>query len=448
MVSFFRKYIASLYLGKRLYGSLAVCILLFIWAFFFPLTRLVPLTGLLLLVSLVIVDYILLFGMEKGLSCVREVPERLSNGDDNDIRLYLDNRYMFPAHLEVIDEVPVQFQKRNILWRISIAARSSTLLTYQVCPTRRGEYSFGHVNVYGLSPLSFLKRRYRLETPKTTAVFPSFLRLRKYILMATSNRLDELGVKRERRRGHSLEFEQIKEYVHGDDYRTLNWKATARKGQLMVNQFMDERAQQVYMVIDKGRLMKMPFNGLTLLDHAINASLVLSHIVLVKMDKAGLITFSDKRGAFLPADRRPSQMTKILELLYQQKTRFLESDYEKLYARIRSQLHQRSLLMLFTNFETLQGMQRQLPYLRGLSQHHLLLVVIFENSAIQERSHQPATTAEEVYIKTIAGKFAFEKRQIALELERYGIQTILTAPEHLTVNTISKYLAIKARQQA
>jgi len=132
-----------------------------------------------------------------------------------------------------------------------------------------------------------------------------------------------------RRLGHSMEFEQIKEYVSGDDYRTVNWNATARKGALMVNNFTDEKSQQVYCIIDKSRVMKMPFEGLSLLDYAINASLVLSNIALLKQDKAGLITFAENLSAFLPAEKKETQMHLILQALFNQKTRYLESDYEK-----------------------------------------------------------------------------------------------------------------------
>jgi len=243
-----------------------------------------------------------------------------------------------------------------------------------------------------------------------------------------------------------MEFEQVKEYVQGDDYRTLNWTATARKGQLMVNNYTDEKSQQVYCIIDKGRVMKMPFEGMSLLDYAINASLVLSNVALLKHDKAGLVTFSEQVGAFLPANSKPVQMQSIREVLYNQKTRYLESDFEQLYAVLRRKISQRSLIILFTNFESLTGMRRHLPYLRKIASHHLLLTVFFENTELKSLVSAPATNVEEVYTKTVAEKFAFEKRLIAKELQQYGILSILTPPQDLTVNAINKYVELKARQ--
>jgi uncharacterized protein (DUF58 family) len=243
-----------------------------------------------------------------------------------------------------------------------------------------------------------------------------------------------------------MEFEQIKEYVPGDDYRTLNWQATARKGQFMVNNFTDEKSQQIYCVIDKGRLMKMPFNGLSLLDYAINASLVLCNVALTKQDKAGIITFGEQVGTFLPASKKAVQMQSILEVLYNQKTRYLESNFEQLYIALRKKVNQRSLVVLFTNFESMSGMRRHLAYLRKIAQHHLLLVIFFENTELKTLLATSAKNLEEVYTKTIAEKFAFEKRLIAKELQQYGILSVLTPPEQLTINAINKYLELKAKQ--
>jgi uncharacterized protein (DUF58 family) len=234
--------------------------------------------------------------------------------------------------------------------------------------------------------------------------------------------------------------------VRGDDIRTVNWKATARKGLLMVNNYTDERSQQVYCIIDKGRLMKMPFNNLTLLDYAINSTLVLSNVCLQKQDKTGLITFSHKPGTLLAADRKPIQRENILQLLYNQETAYLESDFEMLYMQVRNRIKHRSLMVLYTNFESLSGLRRQLPYLRSIARHHLLMVVFFENTELHKLSRFTATNIEDVYIKTVAEKFEFEKRLIVKELNKYGILSVLTTPENLTVNTVNKYLEIKAKQ--
>jgi uncharacterized protein (DUF58 family) len=341
--------------------------------------------------------------------------------------------------------LPIQFQRRDVLFQAQLKPNETQLLRYQIRPTKRGEYNFGQLNVYVMSPLNLIKRRFRFDQDKNVAVYPSFMQMKQYELMAISNRLTTFGIKKIRRIGNSSEFEQIRSYVQGDDIRTVNWKATARKDTLMVNAYQDERSQAVYCLIDKGRVMKSPFEELTLLDYAINATLVLSNIALQKQDKAGILTFSEVIGQHLPAERKVGQLQKILDLLYKQKTRYLESDYETLCAYTKTHLRQRSLLLLFTNFETLSGLNRQLPYLRRLAKDHLLIVIFFENTETNHLLQQPATNVEQIYHKTIAERFYHEKQRIVKELQVVGIQAILTAPKDLNANTINKYLELKAR---
>ncbi|RAK65225.1 DUF58 domain-containing protein [Hymenobacter edaphi] len=448
MKEFFR----ALLLPPRLFVALAAVVVLLAVAHFWPVLLGPAQVLTLLLALLTLLDAGLLFGLGRGggVFARRLLGQRLSNGDDNDIQVVLENRYPFPARLDVVDDVPVQFQRRDLLFPVRLGAGHTTTLHYQLRPTRRGEYVFGQTNVLVRSPLGLVQRRYRFgEQDQTVAVYPSFLQMRRYELLAVSNRLTEVGVKRIRRIGQSLEFDHIRPYALGDDPRRINWKATARRpGQgeaLLVNHFEDERAQQVYCVIDKGRVMRMPFAGLALLDYAINAALVLSNIALIKHDRAGLITFAHEPGDVVAADRRRGQLPRLLEVLYRQQTRFLESDYERLAALVQRQIKQRSLLVLFTNFESLHGLQRQLPYLRRLAARHLLLVVFFENTELQQVLDKPAETTEELYEQTVADKFSQDKRRMVLELQRYGIQALLTAPQNLTANTINRYLEFKAR---
>ena len=445
----------SLFLTTRFFQTLAGLATGLVVAFFLPWLLGPMKIGLGLFAALILLDALLLYAPAKDRAAPvfgrRVLGEKLANGSDNDVRIYLENRYRFAIDTETIDEIPHQFQRRDVLFKTVLNAGETKIIDYQLRPVKRGEYEFGALSIYAASPLGLLRRRFRYEQGRVVPVYPSFLQMRQYELLAIHNRLTEVGVKRIRRVGHSMEFEQIRPYVPGDDPRSINWQATARRAgtgaadALVVNHFQDERAQQVFCLIDKGRVMRMPFDGLSLLDYAINATLVVSNIALLKHDKAGLITFSNKPGAALAADRRPGHMLKLLEILYRQKTKYLETDFELLYATVRAKIKQRSLLILFTNFETLHGMQRQLPYLRRLAKDHLLLVVFFENTELQTYLNAPAASTEDVYNQTIAEKFAQEKRQIVLELQRFGIYSLLTAPQNLTVNTINKYLEFKAR---
>ena len=439
-------WLSALYLSNRFSLRLGICIVLFVVSFFIPVLFIIPKTAWYIFLLMVAIDYIFLFALSKAPVAKRITAERLSNGDVNKVVLQITNTMNFKVDMEVIDELPTQFQKRDWILMHHFKARQQKSIAYSLRPSERGEYNFGNIILYVRSGLGLLMRRHDIQATVTIPVFPSFMQLRKYELLSQTTIQSEHGNKRMRKIGHSMEFEQIKEYVRGDDIRTINWKATARKTSLMVNNYTDEKSQQVYCIIDKGRLMKMPFNELSLLDYAINSTLVLSKVCLQKQDKVGLITFDNKMGTMLAADRKPVQQANIMQLLYNQETSFLESDYEMLYMQLRSRIKQRSLLILFTNFESVSGLKRQLNFLRSIAKHHLLMVVFFENTELKQLSSITAANLEEVYVKTIAEKFAYEKRLIVKELSKYGILSILTAPENLTINAINKYLELKARQ--
>lgn len=434
----------NLFLTQRFFYLFWGCVLLFIFSLILPWIIEVAIVGVFVIAASTAIEIVLLY-TTKGIMAERVLPEKFSNGNDNPVQILLENRYSFPVKLRIYEDYPVQFQIRDGGFDLSLARNESKQLNYSLKPVKRGEYIFGYVNTLVSGQLGLVYRRFRTCKDQKVAVYPSFVQMRRFELMAVSNRLTEIGIKKIRKVGTSAEFEHIRPYVQGDDPRKVNWQATARRGDLMVNNYQDERSQQVYCLIDKGRVMKMPFDGMSLLDYAINASLVLLNTAMIKGDKAGLITFSNQISNIVPAERRPTQMNKIMEVLYNQKTFYKESDYEILYATAKLKITQRSLLILFTNFETIEGLKRQLFFLRKLATQHLLVVVIFENTEMNSLLESSPQTMEDIYIKTIAEKFKLDKRLLVRELEQYGIHSILTTPGNLTVNIINKYLELKAR---
>lgn len=205
-----------------------------------------------------------------------------------------------------------------------------------------------------------MARRESFYFKEIIACYPSFEQFKKIPISAIVNNVQN-SEKVVQRIGQSLEFEQIKEYSRGDDYRHLNWKASAKRGIMMVNQYQDERSQDIYCAIDLGRTMKMPFGGQTLLDYAINGTLALSKAIITMSDKAGLVGFSYDNCDYLPAKKDLKQFGKINDFLYNLKTKFKESDFERLYKFARINIRQRSLLVIFTNFDSVNAMHRNLP---------------------------------------------------------------------------------------
>lgn len=398
--------------------------------------------GLLLLLAL---DMVVLYQKKEGITGHRVLPEKFSNSDPNPVSIRVRNAYNFSIGIAVIDEIPMQFQKRDFDKQAVLAPHASFDFEYLLYPKKRGEYTFGNLHIYANSPFQMLKRRYSFDRAAMVKVYPSFIQMKKYDFLAITNKLTGHGFKKMRRIGHTLEFEQIKEYVRGDDARTINWKSTAKHGKLMANQYQDEKSQPIYSLIDTSRVMKMPFNGLSLLDYAVNSTLAFSNIALKKHDKVGMLAFSNTITNYLPASGKKTYIRTISEALYTIKTRFLDADYGLLYGTIKQKVTQRSLLLLYTNFEHHSALKRQLPYLKSLSKQHLLIVIFFKNTTLDTFVQKPSKNLETLYDQTIASEFIWDKKKMINELHRHGIQAILTAPENLTVNTINKYLEIKAR---
>lgn len=453
-----------MFLSRRFYIAMTVVILLTASGFAVPPMFTIGRLLLLFLVTAVVADIVLLW-RGKGVNAFRKLPERFSNGDENAVSIRLESSYAFPVSVEVIDEIPFVFQRRDVCFLARLTKMGDATITYRLTPTERGVYGFGQVRVFVCSPLALVQRRFTCCEPQEVKVYPSYLMLRQYELLAMSNNLTEMGIKRIRRIGHNTDFEQIKDYVDGDDYRTINWRATARRSKLMVNVFQEERSQQVYCVIDKGRMMQQAFAvqsqrpaavtspsepgqqpPMTLLDYSINAALVLSFVAVNKQDKAGLITFSTQMETFVPASRQPGHMQTLQEALYSERPVFGETDYSALIAGLARHVSRRSLLVLFTSFTSMTALKRQLPFLRQLAAKHRLLVVFFEDEDLKLFTlNRRASSTEAYYQRVIAEKFLYEQHLIVTTLRQYGIQTLLTTPNSLSINVINKYLEIKTR---
>lgn len=439
------KFLRNLFVTNRFFYALGGLTLLMTLShplpFLFPFAK----TASALFGVVCLVDVLVLFNKRVVVSAEREVSPVLSLGDDNPVRLHIFNRSTLPLHAEVIDELPEQFQIRDFQFGVAIAAGRQHTQEYTLRPLSRGEYRFGAIQLYLSTKVGLVKRRVTIAAEMKIPVYPSIIQMKKYELKNFARAAMENGVKKVRRIGHSYEFEHIKQYHRGDDYRSINWKATGRRAQLMVNQYEDERSQPVYCIIDKSRVMYMPFHGLSLFDYAVNASLVISNIVLGKQDKAGLITFSERPKTLIKASRSRTQLKKILEALYKENEAPMEADYESLYMAVRRLAGSRSLLFLYTNFESSYALERVLPQLRKLNNQHLLVVVFFENTEINERHSTEARTVEDIYTQITAEQYALTRIQIAQQLKHAGIFSILTRPENLTVNAINKYLELKSR---
>ena len=433
----------------RLTGSFFVgysaSIVLYALGMIWPMAALISQVLLFVLFGITLFDAVFLFSSRKPVSARRNLNARMNLGDKNEVTLKLVNESRHRLRMELFEGYPVQMQKRERSDHFSFASGEEHTHSYTYVPIERGTFLFGDVFMLISSVFGMLNRRLVLPLEQEVHVYPSVLQMKKFELLVFQQKRTSFGLKRIRRIGHSREFEQIKPYVQGEDIRFINWKATGRKNEPMVNQFQEEKSQSVYCIIDKSRSMKMTEEGMNLLDYAINAALVLSNIAIRNGDKMGLLTFSDKLGVKLPADGSRLQLNRIMEALYAQQTSFPESDFELLYQQVRSVVKTRSLLVLFTNFETEFAMRRALPMLRQMNQKHQLLVVMFELSDLSEEVNQPIKTRSDVYQAAVAERLLSLKSRIATEMNKNGIKTLVSDPKLLSLNAVNKYLEIKSR---
>ncbi len=395
--------------------------------------------------ALAAADFILLLIQPMRIPVVRSGPGILSLGNTQTFTLSILNGTNLSLYAEVIDELPYQLQKRDLSFRTFIESGKKIQLSYKIRPLKRGMYNFGKVNLILSSRIRLMQIHLRRCKEEEVSVYPSIIDMKELEMSAFNTLVSSGGIRKIRRIGHSYAFEQIKEYVTGDEFRSINWKATGRRGKLMVNQYEDERSQQIICVLDQSRVMQLPFKGLSLLDYSVNASLAISNIALRKHDKAGLITFSSKQVNFIAPERSRTQMKKLLESLYTLKESDLEPNFELLYSRIRAGISQRSLLFLFTNFESMYALERAIPLLRRINKSHLLVITFFENEEIASLAEESATSLENIYVQTIARKSISSKLQMVQILRQHGIQSIYTRPEDLSVQVANKYLELKSR---
>lgn len=435
-----------MFLTKRFLIALTALLSLTALGMLWPIFYKIGVAGISLFLLASLKDLLSLYGKAVDVICEREMQSRFSNGDPNPITLHLRSSFKRPVKVKIIDEVPVEFQERNFSLNAQLVPSETVQVRYELTPKRRGSYDMGNIHLYVSSLWGLLERRFTVVQPASFKVYPSFMMIRNMEILSVENKAKVCGIKQVRRIGSSTEFDQIKEYVAGDDYRTINWKASARKHQLMSNLYTDEQSQQIFNVIDKGRGMQHTFHKMSLLDYAINASLALSYLAIQHSDHAGLISFEQNVDTYVPASSKSNQLELLMHFLHKESTTYIQSDYSVLYEHIHRKVNKRSLFVIYTTFDTNISMERQLPYLRKLAASHVVLVVFFQDDEMSKLVDKKPNSTEDYFIHVSAANIEFEKRMIVKNLRRYGIRSILTRPENLTVDVINKYLDLKAQR--
>lgn len=375
----------------------------------------------------------------------RQHDTKLSLGADNPIQLSVRNRSRRPATFWLRDEPPDAFNINTRILSGTVAAHGVWQDTYRVRPLRRGDYRFGNLNLRWQGPLGLMVRQGRVEAASPVKVYPNLLDVRRYDLLLRRNRLQELGLRHTRLFGEGTEFERLREYLPDDEFRRINWKATARRNRPVTIEYQTERSQNVIAVLDTGRMMQSPVAQIAKLDYVINAALLLAYVASGKGDKIGLMTFADEVSQYVTPRQGRGQFYRMLELLYAVEAQPVEPDYRRSLSYLALKQRKRALVVIFTDLSGGVSMQTLVSQVSLLAQRSLPLVVTISDpdihAAAQQRPHDSLT----VYQRAAAMQLLDERQLVLDNLRRQGVLTLDVPANQLSIAVINRYLELKGR---
>lgn len=401
--------------------------------------------GYLLLLAVVVGLDVFLTARPNTLEIERIHDSKLSLGADNPVTLLIANRGRHNLRLAVRDEYPYQFAADQSVLTGAAASYELLELRYHVRPGQRGDYTFGDLNVRYPSQLRTFTRQVRYPLASSVKVYPNVLEARKFDLLARKGMLLELGLRPQRVLGSGSEFERLREYSTDDEFRRINWKATARRGKPIAAEYETERSQYVISVIDTGRLMRPPIGDLAKLDHVINGALLLSYVALLKGDHVGLLTFADDVRAYLAPKRGKGQFQRMLEALYNVQFEQVEADHARALNYLSTKHKRRSLVVVFTDLVTMDAAKPLITHMSRLARHHLPLCVMISDPNITDMAAQAPTTSGAVYGRAVAEMLLDERRVVLETLNHNGVLTLDVPADKLSISLINTYLELKGR---
>lgn len=327
----------------------------------------------------------------------------------------------------------------------AITPGETTTLTYSVRPPRRGDYHFGDLHLRWETPLGLLRRQHTFAAAEPVKVYPNLVDLQRYDLLLRKNRLWELGVRNTRLIGAGSDFERLRDYQPDDDYRKINWKATARRGKPISTEFQTERSQNIIALLDTGRMMRSPVGDVEKLDYAVNAVLLLAYVAAQKGDKVGLLTFADKAQTWIAPRSGKVQFQRMLEQLYAVNGQQVEPDYNQAFSWFGTQETRRSLVLVFTDLTGSVSGEALVAQMLRLRKRHLPLLVTVSDPTVQTLARQPIQDTATLYQRTIAEQLLAERHVTLERLRQQGVLTLDVPADELSIGVLNRYLAIKAR---
>lgn len=337
--------------------------------------------------------------------------------------------------------------------RVSLRPRETVELVYHVRPPRRGDYAFGDLNLRWWGVLGLIIRQARYPAAAPVKVYPNLLDIRKYELQARKGQLTELGLRQTRMLGSGTEFERLREYQRDDEFRKIDWKATARRGKPVSREFETERSQNIIALLDTGRLMRPPVSDplanagqpLTKLDYAVNAVLMLSYVAGLRGDRVGLLAFADHVTHYLQPRAGRGQFYKMLALLYAVDSQPVESDYVRAFTYLGAKHKKRSLLVIFTDLASGMAADTLVKQVAPLYPRHLPLLVAIGDPTVVELANRMPRDSVGVYERAVAEQLLDERTLTLEKLRQRGVMTLDVPANQLSLAVVNRYLELKAR---
>lgn len=410
----------------------------------FPAAGLVLLSFNLVLALAAVLD-LLLTPKGKCLEVVRFAPERMSVLSDQEISVAVRNRSRARLRAVVRDTPPDTFAAQVEEVGGAVPAEGQVRWSYRVRPKTRGCFSWGVIHVRYQSLLGLWELQKRVQAPGQVHVYPSLAALDRYHLLAKANRLETMGIRKVRVRGGNWEFESLREYAYGDDTRLIDWKATARRRKLIVKNQEAERNQTVLLLVDSGRLMNAEVDGVAKLDHAVNTTLLLSHVVLARGDRVGLCTFSRKVHTWVMPRAHRAQMHLLNDALYDLRGDFTETDHGRCLRFLAARHRKRSLLVILTDFVDADTAAEMVAHLHLAARRHVIIFAALKDPMLERVARSHPHQVVDGYRKAAAIELLRERREVLERLRQMGVHVLDAEPGGVTPPLINRYLEIAFR---
>lgn len=398
-----------------------------------------------ILLLLVLAADLLTIPKQHWLECQREMNRIASLQKPHPVKLTISNRSRHGLQVSIRDDLPDACSAVPEQFALRLAPLSRTICHYQLSASRRGAFHLDAVYLRVTSWLKLWQRDLKYPAESELNVYPDMRQMKEYALLARTNRLSLVGLRRTRRIGQDNEFERLRDYTPDDNYKFIDWRSTARRNKLTVKDFQANQSQRVLFLVDCGRMMTGTVGGISLLDHAFNAALMLSYVALNKGDSVGLLCFADEIQAFVPPRGGMNQMNRLLHASFDRFPKLVESRYDQAFVYLNSRCRKRSLVVLITNVIDEVNSNQIEQYMTSLVGRHLPLGVLLRDHAIFDAAAQPTTTDTALYQAAAANQIVNWRRGVLADMEAKGILSLDVFPEQMTAPLLNSYLEIKAR---